>query len=166
MVATITGRLGNTSLIDAAMAPISAPMFIVFAIRRRIVIGKTIFLEYFCFIIPPNPLPVTRPILAHISCTAVIIGYRTNTNQAIPNPNCAPACEYVAIPDGSASDAPVIIPGPNLLRIVLCKEEDDDSLFDNFFLPCFTLMSLSFFCLSSSLLLPFRLLAAVNQCSI
>jgi hypothetical protein len=46
-------------------------------------------------------------------------------NQAIPNPNCAPACEYVAIPDGSASDAPVIIPGPNLLRIVLCKENDD-----------------------------------------
>ena len=107
------------------MAPISAPMFIVFAIRRRIVSGKIIFFEYFCLITADNPLPVTRPTLAHISWIAVIIGYRNNTNQAIPNPNCAPACEYVAIPDGSASDAPVIIPGPNLLRIVLCKENDD-----------------------------------------
>src|SRR5919197_2507602 len=144
------------------MAPISAPMFIVFAIRRRIVSGKTIFLEYFCFIIAASPLPVTRPILAHISWTTVIIGYKANTNQAIPKPNCAPACEYVAIPDGSASDAPVIIPGPNLLRIVLCKEDGllDDSLSYS------TLMSLSSSSSLSSLLLPFRLLPALNQYSI
>src|ERR1700680_5126282 len=34
--------------------------------------------------------------------------------QSMPNPNCAPTCEYVAIPLGSSSEAPVIRPGPNL----------------------------------------------------
>ena len=37
------------SLTDADIAPISAPIFIVFAIKRRLTIGKTIFLEYFFF---------------------------------------------------------------------------------------------------------------------
>jgi hypothetical protein len=37
----------------------------------------------------------------------------------IPRPNPAPACEYVAIPDGSSSDAPVIRPGPKNLRVFL-----------------------------------------------
>lgn len=54
-------------MIDAAMAAMSAPMLIVFAIRRRLIIGKTTFFEYFLFITKANPLPVTRPIRAHIS---------------------------------------------------------------------------------------------------
>jgi len=66
-VATILSNGGKTSLIDAAIEPISAPMFIVFAIRRRLAIGKTTFLEYLFFITQAKPLPVTRPILAHIS---------------------------------------------------------------------------------------------------
>jgi len=48
------------------MAPISAPIFIVFSMRMRLEIARTIFLEYFFFMTAANPLPVTRPILAHI----------------------------------------------------------------------------------------------------
>ena len=39
------------------------------------------------------------------------------TNKAVQNvlsPKAAPACEYVAIPDGSSSLAPVTRPGPSL----------------------------------------------------
>ncbi|HEY7227507.1 MAG TPA: hypothetical protein VH481_05215 [Nitrososphaeraceae archaeon] len=43
----------------------------------------------------------------------VIIGNRYRAIHNIPRPNFAPACEYVAIPDGSSSEAPVINPGPN-----------------------------------------------------
>ena len=45
-VATITGNPGNINLIDAAITPISAPMFIVLAKRRRLTMGRRIFLEY------------------------------------------------------------------------------------------------------------------------
>ena len=37
-------------------------------------------------------------------------------NQSELNPNCAPTWEYVAIPDGSSSDAPVTTPGPKFLK--------------------------------------------------
>ncbi len=33
--------------------------------------------------------------------------------QSVVNPNAAPAVEYVPIPDGSSSAAPVISPGPS-----------------------------------------------------
>ncbi|MFI5425017.1 MAG: hypothetical protein WB706_08285 [Nitrososphaeraceae archaeon] len=36
----------------------------------------------------------------------------------MPKPNLAPACEYVAIPEGSSSAAPVTTPGPNDFRMV------------------------------------------------
>jgi hypothetical protein len=45
----------------------SAHIFIVLAIRIRLAIVRTTFLEYFFFMTAANPLPVTRPILAHIS---------------------------------------------------------------------------------------------------
>ena len=32
-------------------------------------------------------------------------------------PNCAPVMEYVAIPEGSSSAAPVMTPGPNAARM-------------------------------------------------
>ena len=38
-VAAIVGVCGKISLTDAAIAPISAPIFIVFAMRRRLAIG-------------------------------------------------------------------------------------------------------------------------------
>jgi len=36
--------------------------------------------------------------------------------HSCPNPYVAPAWEYVAIPDGSSSAAPVINPGPKNLK--------------------------------------------------
>ena len=58
---------GIKSLVDADMAPISVPMLIVFAINKSPISGKTTFLEYFSFMTAAKPLPVTSPILAHIS---------------------------------------------------------------------------------------------------
>jgi hypothetical protein len=52
------------------------------------------------------------PRRAHIICTAVISG---NENRAVHNgayPNAAPVTEYVEIPEGSSSAAPVMRPGP------------------------------------------------------
>src|ERR1019366_7727085 len=40
-------------------------------------------------------------------------GYVNSTVQATLKPNCAPPCEYVAMPLGSSSAAPVIRPGPS-----------------------------------------------------
>jgi len=42
----------------------------------------------------------------------VIRGNAMNAVHNVDNPNIAPACEYVAIPEGSSSLAPVMIPGP------------------------------------------------------
>src|SRR3990167_4726645 len=55
----------------------------------------------------------TRPIRALISWTAIINGKEKSDAQSMPNPNLAPAIEYVAMADGSLSDAPVIKPGPS-----------------------------------------------------
>src|ERR1700719_3303568 len=58
------------------------------------------------------PTPVIRPSRAQISCIAAISGNENSMVHSIPNPNCAPPCEYVAIPLGSSSAAPEISPGP------------------------------------------------------
>jgi hypothetical protein len=44
---------------------------------------------------------------------AAINGSVKSMVQVSAYPNCAPACEYVAIPLGSSSAAPVISPGPS-----------------------------------------------------
>ena len=106
------GIWGTNRLIEAAIALISAPEFIVFAIKRRKIRGITILLEYFFFIMADNQLPVKSPILAHISWMTTINGYWNGASQSILYPNCAPAWENVAIPDGSSSEVPVINPGP------------------------------------------------------
>src|SRR3569623_1500608 len=67
------------------------------------------------------PQPVTRPILAEISCTAAISGKVISSTHPRPMPYCAPTCEYVAMPDGSSSDAPVIRPGPIISRSFGCS---------------------------------------------
>src|SRR5215208_1119097 len=59
-------------LTDAAIAPMSALMFIVFATIRRDTSGKTTFFEYFFLIIPAIPSPVTNPIRAHIEILLTI----------------------------------------------------------------------------------------------
>src|ERR1019366_809665 len=53
------------------------------------------------------------PIRAHIISTAAISGHVRRAVQRSLVPSCAPATEYVAIPDGSSSAAPVITPGPS-----------------------------------------------------
>ena len=58
---------GNISRTEAVIAPMSAPMLTVLAMRRRLAIGKTTFLQYFFLITAAWPSPVTRPIRAHIS---------------------------------------------------------------------------------------------------
>jgi hypothetical protein len=63
------------------------------------------------------PTPVILPNLAQISCMAVIRGKENNMVQSSSSPNWTPACEYVAIPLGSSSAAPVISPGPSLSSI-------------------------------------------------
>src|SRR5450755_2047906 len=62
---------------------------------------------------PARPCPVTIPIRAHIICTAAINGHVRSAVQRSLVPSCAPATEYVAMPDGSSSAAPVITPGPS-----------------------------------------------------
>src|SRR5262245_59861591 len=49
---------------------------------------------------------------ALISWIAAISGKVNSITQLILVPNAAPTCEYVAIPLGSSSEAPVIRPGP------------------------------------------------------
>jgi len=49
---------------------------------------------------------------AHIICTAAISGQVISAVHSSEVPSCAPVMEYVAMPDGSSSAAPVINPGP------------------------------------------------------
>src|ERR1019366_6352748 len=56
------------------------------------------------------------PIRAHIISTAAISGHVRSAVQRSLVPSCAPATEYVAMPDGSSSAAPVITPGPSDLN--------------------------------------------------
>ena len=63
------------------------------------------------------------PSRADISCTVVING---NENRAVHSgayPKDAPLTEYVEMPDGSSSAAPVVSPGPSVDRkSCLCVE--------------------------------------------
>jgi hypothetical protein len=53
---------------------------------------------------------------AHIICTAAISGHVINAVQSSLVPSSAPATEYVAMPEGSSSAAPVMTPGPIALK--------------------------------------------------
>src|SRR5580765_4182930 len=65
---------------------------------------------------PARPRPVTSPRRAHINWTAVINGNENSAVQSGAYPKAAPTTEYVEIPDGSSSAAPVIRPGPSAER--------------------------------------------------
>jgi hypothetical protein len=43
-------------------------------------------------------------------------GKARNAVHSVARPNIAPACVYVAMPDGSSSLAPVMMPGPKFLK--------------------------------------------------
>ena len=74
------------------------------------------FFEKCLLIFVAKPTPVTKPIRAHISCTAPISGKERRESQIRPKPLDAPICEYVAMPEGSSSAAPVVSPGPNVFQ--------------------------------------------------
>src|SRR5512144_3056473 len=63
-----------------------------------------------------SPLLVSHPMQALISWIAVMQGSVRKMVQVNAKPNCAPAWEYVAMPLGSSSAAPVVRPGPRALK--------------------------------------------------
>src|SRR5580692_8669184 len=63
-----------------------------------------------------RPRPVTMPRRAHINWMAAISGNDTRAVHRVAYPYEAPATEYVEMPDGSSSAAPVISPGPKSFK--------------------------------------------------
>src|SRR2546430_2274942 len=59
-----------------------------------------------------SPCPVASPSRAANSWTAAASGKVTTDIHRRPSPKAAPTCEYVPIPDGSSSAAPVMKAGP------------------------------------------------------
>src|SRR5882672_2923331 len=96
------------------MPPRSAPILTTLATTRRPHAPHRTHLGYRSRTTPANPRPVTIPSRAHIICTALIRGNENSAVQRGAYPNAAPVTEYVEIPDGSSSAAPVIRPGPRL----------------------------------------------------
>ena len=96
----------------SAMPARSAAIFIVLAINRAKTKTRSSHLGKRCLRFPAKPFPVTWPMRAHMIWTAAIIGHVRSAVHSSLVPSCAPATEYVAIPDGSSSAAPVMIPGP------------------------------------------------------
>src|SRR5580700_3376209 len=97
----------------SAMPARSAAMLIVLAIKSAKTTVSNIHLGKRCLKFAARPCPVTLPMRAHIICTAAINGHVRRAVHSSLVPSCAPAMEYVAMPDGSSSAAPVIIPGPS-----------------------------------------------------
>src|SRR3954453_3421551 len=60
-----------------------------------------------------SPRPVTSPNRAHINCTPTISGRNKSAVHSGLYPNEDPVTEYVAMPEGASSAAPVITPGPS-----------------------------------------------------
>ena len=63
-----------------------------------------------------SPRPFASPRRPAVSCTAAASGHVNNAVHRKSNRNAAPTCEYVPMPEGSSSEAPVTIPGPRLRK--------------------------------------------------
>src|ERR1039458_9692053 len=98
------------------MPPRSAPILNTLATISSRHAGHSTHRGYRNRMAPPSPRPVTIPSRAHISCTAAISGKETRAVHRKEYPKTAPATEYVEIPEGSSSAAPVISPGPRLAK--------------------------------------------------
>ena len=61
-------------------------------------------------------MPLTIPIFAQRNWITDMSGKVTSAVQRVAYPSGAPAIEYVPIPEGSSSAAPVIKPGPNVFK--------------------------------------------------
>ena len=59
-----------------------------------------------------SPQPVASPSRAAVSWTAAAITPTTGIDHSNVVPYAAPTWEYVPIPEGSSSAAPVTMPGP------------------------------------------------------
>ena len=90
-VAMIACGTGTSSLAEAAMPAMSAPTLIVFAMPSRTAHAMTKARPYRLRMIAARPSPVTMPMRALASCTAVISGSVKDRVHSIPYPNCAPA---------------------------------------------------------------------------
>jgi hypothetical protein len=95
------------------MDPRSAPMLKTFAVATSATATYRTQGGYRRLIEVARPCPVVMPSRAAVSCTAAANGSVTIVIQSSPNPNAAPTCEYVPMPEGSSSAAPVTTAGPN-----------------------------------------------------
>src|SRR6266853_906332 len=107
-------RMPVTIWVASAIPPRSAPMLNTFATISNPQAGHSTHGEYLVRITPARPRPVTMPRRAHINCTAAINGKEKSAVHNPAYPYDAPATEYVEMPEGSSSAAPVISPGPRL----------------------------------------------------
>ena len=107
---------GTSRRVAAAMEPMSAPMLNVFAVATMATAASSTGRGNRCLMSAASPLPVTSPSRAVDSWTAAARGRAKTVVQRRPNPADAPTCEYVAMPDGSSSAAPVTSPGPSLRK--------------------------------------------------
>src|ERR1700733_5966901 len=101
---------------DAAMPAKSAPMLNVFATMTSAASANASQRGKSFRITAARPTPVTIPMRAHMPCTTAIIGVVISASHSIDSPVVAPATEYVEMPEGSSSAAPVMMPGPRFRR--------------------------------------------------
>src|SRR5579862_977155 len=94
------------------MPPRSAAMLTTLAITSSAQALHRTQRGYRTRITPASPSPVTMPRRAHMICMAAINGNEKIAVHRGAYPNAAPVTEYVEMPDGSSSAAPVINPGP------------------------------------------------------
>src|ERR1051325_7588970 len=127
--------------VTSAIPPRSAPMLKTFATIRRKQALHNIQRGQVRRKTPARPRPVTIPKRAHIIWTADIRG---NEKRAVHNgayPNKAPVTEYVDIPEGSSSAAPVIRPGPRSAKKSRTRRGETSSAT---FLPALFTLSVTF----------------------
>src|SRR5919204_678915 len=102
-----------SSFMASAIPARSAPILIVLATNSAPATTTSSGRGNLVWNVDASPRPVTIPMRAHIAWTATIRGQHATDVQSSVVPSWAPAIEYVAIPDGSSSAAPVTMPGPS-----------------------------------------------------
>src|SRR5881396_1048887 len=95
------------------MDPRSAPMLNPFATATSVTAPNSTQRGNRSLMRAASPCPVTRPSRPAVSWTAAASGSVIQAVHSNPKPKAAPACEYVPMPDGSSSEAPVTNPGPS-----------------------------------------------------
>src|SRR5437764_8115148 len=91
----------------------SAPMLTELAPKSANAVRISIQRGIFFLSAEPTPSPVTIPIRAQVNCTHPMRGQVRHAVQSRDVPSCAPALEYVAMPEGSSLDAHETMSGPH-----------------------------------------------------